>query len=429
MQEKIEKAKSLLKQFKGDDYVFGVDCFDKLGMLTAQCGQKASLIVDGYGQDWAKPIHDRAKVSLAAMGVELAGDLIAGAGPNAPREDVFRIKDSIEAQNPDVIIAIGGGSVIDAAKAAAAMTVLSGQYPDIESYFGVGKVSEMYAATGLKPIPLVAVQLASGSGAHLTKYSNITDYSTAQKKLIVDASVIPTKALFDYSLTTTMPRGMTMDGGLDGIAHALEVFYGLKGDALEKVRPVALLAIDLIVNNIKAACEDPQDLVARETLGLGTDLGGYSIMIGGTNGAHLTSFSLVDVLSHGRACALMNPYYTVFFAPAIEDQLQAVGAIFKEAGYLDEDIAQLKGRQLGVAVADAMLALSRDIGFPVSLSEVEGFSDDHIKRALSAAKNPQLKMKLQNMPVPLSAEMVDEYMGPILQSAKVGDFNIIKNLG
>jgi alcohol dehydrogenase class IV len=143
-------------------------------------------------------------------------------------------------------------------------------------------------------------------------------------------------------------------------------------------------------------------------------------MIGGTNGGHLTSFSLVDVLSHGRACSIMNPYYTVFFASAIEGPLRLVGKIFKDAGYTDANLDALSGRDLGVAVAEAMIALERSIGFPATLGEVSGFSDAHIVRALAAAKNPQLKMKLENMPVPLTAEMIDEYMGPILQAARTG---------
>ena len=84
--------------------------------------------------------------------------------------------------------------------------------------------------------------------------------------------------------------------------------------------------------------KNPQDTEARTALGLATDLGGYSIMLGGTNGAHLTSFSLVDILSHGRACSIMNPYYTVFFAPAVEEPLQLVGNIFQKAGYTSANI-------------------------------------------------------------------------------------------
>jgi len=151
-------------------------------------------------------------------------------------------------------------------------------------------------------------------------------------------------------------------------------------------------------------------------------------MIGGTNGGHLTSFSLVDILPHGRACAIMNPYYTVFFAPAIERPLRVVGKIYQEAGLTRADIEALKGRDLGVAVAEAMFELAQRIGCPTRLSEVEGFGRQHIDRALAAAKNPQLKMKLQNMPVPLKAEMIDDYMGPILEAARDGNLTLIKNV-
>ena len=183
-----------------------------------------------------------------------------------------------------------------------------------------------------------------------------------------------------------------------------------------------------MVNYLPRVMENPQDAEAREALCLATDLGGYSIMLGGTNGGHLTSFSLVDVLSHGRACAMMNPYYTVFFAPAIEEPLRLVGSIYRDAGLAEADLESLGGRDLGVAVAEAMLEFSRRIGFPTRLSEVEGFRAGHIERALAAAKNPQLKMKLENMPVPLTAEMVDAYMGPVLEAARDGDLSVIRNV-
>jgi alcohol dehydrogenase class IV len=125
---------------------------------------------------------------------------------------------------------------------------------------------------------------------------------------------------------------------------------------------------------------------------------------------------------------MMNPYYTVFFAPAVEQPLRAVGKCYRDAGYIQADIESLGGRELGVAVAEAMIAFEKRVGFPTTLSEVNGFSDAHIERALAAAKNPQLKMKLENMPVRLTAEMVDEYMGPILRAAKTGDLKTIKNV-
>jgi alcohol dehydrogenase len=75
-----------------------------------------------------------------------------------------------------------------------------------------------------------------------------------------------------------------------------------------------------------------------------------------------------------------------------------------------------------------MMSLSSRVGFPTSLLEVEGFSAEHVQRALMAAKDPQLRMKLENMPVPLTAEMVDVYMGSVLEAARDGDLSLIKNV-
>ena len=190
---------------------------------------------------------------------------------------------------------------------------------------------------------------------------------------------------------------------------------------------VAHEGISLVVEYLERAMKNGNDVEARTALGLATDLGGYAIMLGGTNGAHLTSFSLVDILSHGRACFIMNPYYTVYFAPAVEESLRMVGKIFEDAGLTSANVQSLKGRELGVAVAEAMITLSKRVGFPTTLAEVKGFTDGHIQKALDAAKDPALKMKLENMPVPMTPETVDEYMGPILQAAKTGNLSLIKN--
>lgn len=79
-------------------------------------------------------------------------------------------------------------------------------------------------------------------------------------------------------------------------------------------------------------------------------------------------------------------------------------------------------------MAEGMFELARRISYPTQLSDVDGFSGQHIDRALTAAKNPQLKMKLQNMPVPLTVDMIDDYMGPILEAARDGNLALIKNV-
>jgi hypothetical protein len=86
---------------------------------------------------------------------------------------------------------------------------------------------------------------------------------------------------------------------------------------------------------------------------------------------------------------------------------------------IDQDLDSLSGTQLGLAVAGGMINFSRFLEFPIRLSDVPSFSEDHIDKCVTAAKNPQLDMKLRNMPVPLNADLVDEYMRPILEGRLV----------
>jgi len=421
-----EKARNLIKKFKGNDYTFGLGVLDQVGSIASKFGKSALVISN---TTYLKTVADKVIESLKDNGVTLAGDrVVPDAKPNNPQEDVYRVESYILHFQPDCIIVIGGGSSIDCAKAANVLASLGQYKPEIEDYFGTGLVSSALSKTGKKLYPLIAIQTSASSGAHLTKYSNVTDPLIGQKKLIVDEAIIPIKALFDYQITASMPPTLTIDGALDGIAHCLEVFYGIGQDKFDLLQEITLTAIELIIANAKKILDNSKNMEAREAIGLATDLGGYAIMIGGTNGAHLTSFSLVDITSHGRACGIMNPYYSVFFAPTIEKQLRAVGSIFKKYGYIEEDLKQLKGRKLGVVVAKGMIKFGKAIDFPTKLSELKGFSDKHIERALIAAKNPQLDMKLKNMPTPLNASLIDEYMKPILEAAKSGDFSLIKNM-
>ncbi len=421
--DNISKAKRILDEFTKNNYLYGEGVLSQVGSVTAKAGKKAVVIRETFpGSD---EYVDIIVNSIKAAGVEVL-HVETGARPNAPREDLFRITDALKAHNPDVIVSFGGGSTIDAAKAAEVLRTLGGS---IDEYFGTGLVTAKLQETGKKLTPHVAIQTVASSGAHLTKYSNITDLVTGQKKLIVDEAIVPLYPVFDFSVTYKLPAGVTMDGALDGVAHAVEVLYGAQGKPdYEKTKEVAETCISLIIENLPKVIENPSDKEARNSLCFGTDLGAYCIMIGGTNGGHLTSFSLVDILSHGRACAIMNPYYTVFFSPVVQDSLKMIGNVYKKYGYADADFDKLSGRELGIAVAEAMFTFEKKIGFPTTLAEVKGFNDSYIEKALTAAKDPQLKMKLQNMPVPLTAEQVDEYMGPILQSAKTGDLSLIKLL-
>ncbi len=427
MVELKEQALNLLKSFKGSAYAFGSGVIQSApGKFASEFGQKA-LLVGPLSSEWFQPSKDKILKSLIDNGVSVVGMALTAA-PNAPLVDVYRIHSHIVHKKPEVLIAAGGGSGIDAVKAAAILATLGDIDPEIDPYFGMGQVSRVCLSANRTIIPIVAVMMTASSGAHLTKYSNVTDPAAGQKKLIVDEAIIPPRAVFDYDVTLTQPLDLTLDGGLDGISHCLEVYFGAHPENRARIRQIAETGIELIIKGLIEVKKDPKSSEARTLLGLGTDLGGYAIMIGGTSGAHLNSFSMIDVLPHGRACALMNPYYTVFFAPAIQEQLLAIGRIYQKHGFITEKLEALSERKLGLAVAQGMIAFSRFLGFPTSLQEVPGIGSKHVERCLAAAKDPQLDMKLRNMPVPLNADLVDEYMRPVLEAAWKGKPEIVKNM-
>ena len=435
-----KRAEALIHTWKGDNYAFGEGAMKRVGEFARSFGETAIIVAADLGSEWVKKPLKVVTDSLDKAGISYSSTL--GAAPNAPREDVYRIALQIQKNQPASIVAFGGGSTIDAAKYASVLCTYSADKivsylgsdeslaSTVEPFFGVGNVTKIQEATGKAPLPVIAVESISSSGAHLTKYSNITDPASGQKKLIVDEAVVPPKAVFDYTITMGAPEGLTLDGGLDGIAHMWEVFMGATGKPFyEKTKEIAEEGIALIVENLPVAIKDPMNKYARIALGLGTDLGGYAIMVGGTNGGHLGSFSLVDVTSHGRACAILNPYYTVLFSSAIQEQLRIVGAVFKNAGYIPINLEGIEGRDLGHAVADGMIEFAKSMGFPVTLSEA-GATEVHIERMINAAKNPQLASKLLNMPTPMHPVKgdVDNYMKPVLEAAFSGDFSLIKTM-
>jgi len=423
MRELKEKARALIKEFKGNDYVFGINCLERIGEIAAPYGRKALLIasLEKRSPSDLRKIQD----SLLNSGLEIRA-IIPSSRPNSPKEDVLRIKEEILKARPDCLIVASGGSGIDTTKAAGILAVLGGK---IEDYFGIGKVSEKLQSLSKKLLPLIAVQTASSSAAHLTKYSNITDTKTYQKKLIVDEAIIPPRALFDYSLTQTMSASFTSTGAADGLSHCLEVYYGARLESFQKIEEISLLGIELILSSLEKALVSPSDLGAREACGLATDLGGYAIMIGGTSGGHLTSFSLVDILSHGQASALMNPYYTVFFSPAIEKQLRSLAYLFGKYGLMKKVDDNLRGEALGLAVAQSLIEFNKRAGLPTTLGEIKGMSYAHIEKAIKEAQSPELEMKLSNMPIPLSLNKVEHFLRPILEAALSGDFNLILRRG
>lgn len=226
----------------------------------------------------------------------------------------------------DSIIALGGGSPIDTAKA---MSVLAANGGRMRDY----KVPNDIPKSG---VPLVAIPTTAGTGAEVTRFTVITDVEHDEKMLIAGLPCVPSAALIDFELTMTMPRRLTADTGIDSLTHAIEAYVSRRANPMSDT--YALRAMGLITRNIRRACADPANREAREGMMLGATLGGLAF----TN----ASVALVHGMSrpigaffhvpHGLSNAMLLPAVTAFSAGAAlsryADCARAMGVAGVEEG-------------------------------------------------------------------------------------------------
>jgi alcohol dehydrogenase len=210
-------------------------------------------------QGIVKPVID----SLAKAGVEIEiYDGIASEPTLAFVEDGLNLYRS---KGCDCIVAAGGGSPLDAAKAIAAMVTNPGK---IQDYAGLGKISNPGP-------PVIAVPTTAGTGSEVTVYSIITDPDKDLKMLIGGPTLMPTVAIVDPLLTLKMPREITAATGFDALTHAIEAYVSAKAQPMTDV--MALSAIGLLAEYLPQAWADPDNLTARSKTLLASMQAGIAI--------------------------------------------------------------------------------------------------------------------------------------------------------
>lgn len=212
----------------------------------------------------------------------------------------------IQAHQYDSIIAVGGGSPIDSAKAIGILGRYGGK---IRDYKFPRQVNE-------QGLPIIAVPTTAGTGSEATKFTIITDDESNEKMLCVGAGFMPIAAIVDYELTLSLPARTTADTGIDALTHAIEAYTSKKANLYSDTQ--ALEAMRLIGPNLKKVYFDPNDEVAREALMLGATLAGVAF-----NNA---SVALVHGMSrpigaffhvpHGLSNAMLLPMIIEYSIPA-----------------------------------------------------------------------------------------------------------------
>jgi alcohol dehydrogenase len=286
------------------------------------------------------------------------------------------------------VIGVGGGSTMDVAKAIAVLTTNSGKAVD---YIGLGLVK--------KPgLPTIMVPTTAGTGSEVTFTSVFTMRDTKTKGGINSPFLYPHTALLDPELTLELPAEATAYTGMDALTHAIESYTSRQSHFLSA--PVSLRAIELIAANLRGAVFNGGHYPYRETMMEGSYLAGLGLAMSGVGAVHALAYplgALFDV-PHGMANAVMLPYVLEYNFPGDIDKFADIAlAMGEEFGYSDRDTAAL--------AAKAVFDLSRDIGIPRTLKELD-IPEWAIPEMAEAAM--KVERPILNNPRPMTAGVAED---------------------
>jgi len=402
------KAEEILKAWKPTKIHFGEGSIQQVGEVVKKYAKKTLLTI---GKGSIKKSGTLDSISQALKKNSITYKIVEGVEPNPSTETVYRIVYHLLAGDFNCLLAIGGGSVIDAAKAAAILgTIKEGQ---IDDYFGVGMVSKKVK----RIMDLIAIPTTSGTGSELTKFSVITDTWLHVKKLIFDIAIIPAEAIVDPELTYSCETHVSRVTGLDAMTHLMEGYFNNVDEAVDsEANQRALMGLKLVFEGLPRVLQNGQDREARRMMSLASTLGGSVLFYKQAGLPHLNSFSWSNVMDHGEAVAVMLPYYTAYYAPNISEKIKNVSAL----------MGLPKSRDMTRDFVEGLFNFYKKINFPLTLREFKNFSIDLIDKAVRDAS--QNRMKLEASPRPVPPERSDEVLRTIIEGAYQGTIEKIVDL-
>ena len=343
----------------------------------------------------------RADMTNMMLHSEFESRMVSGIPAEPGLDDVRRIVETLKESESTEVVAIGGGSVLDAAKAAwaAYQTGL-----DVSDLFGSGKITDQFPGREFKRI--IAVPTTAGTGSEVTPYSNIVDSDAGVKRLIADRQIIPRMALIDPHYGCSMPNSLTAATALDALTHSIESLLNINAPETKfATNGNAAFAIRLIRDNLPLAFRDPNDVNVRERLCAAATIGGMQIADRPTSLPHLGSFSFYGQVPHGIAASmLLPPFWRYYLAEkAVAERTMLLADVFPSEA----------PQKTPSDVVDAAAAfIAKYAGVP-KLSALPCFDAAMVDRIASdAVKNP---MKLASAPRPVAPENAAEIISGILK--------------
>jgi alcohol dehydrogenase class IV len=352
-------------KFHAPEVVFGLGALDEAGFAAQRLGARRPMVVTDPGiieAGWVDTLlgHLRA--------VRLHPVVWSQVTPNPKDHEVRAAYDHYVEQQCDVLIAIGGGSCIDAAKGVA---ILSGNDGDILDYAGVDKVT--------RPIPpMMMIPSTSGTGADVSQFCIVTDTARSVKITIMGRALVPDISLTDPRLLTTMPEALNAATGLDALTHGIESFVSLAHNPLADIH--ALSSVRLVCGHLRTTMTDPFEEVARSKMAqasLEAGLAFTNAILGATHAMSHQVGGLLDA-PHGVVNGVLLPHVIRYNARATPERFVALA---QAAGL---QVEGMPGEEAAELLATHVRTLADDVGVPKGLRDLGVTEADIDKMAHTA---------------------------------------------
>ncbi|NQZ08939.1 MAG: iron-containing alcohol dehydrogenase [Algicola sp.] len=322
----------------------GAGSSKRLAQLCIELGFKKPLIVTDPAMvelGYLKRITTDLSDSNIAFGV--FADCVPDPTTTAVNEGVIYCK----SDDYDCLVALGGGSAIDTAKAIAILARHGGEIKDFKAPNPVPE-----------GLPVIAIPTTAGTGSEATRVMVITDTHSQEKMMCLGIGALPVAALVDYEFTLTMPYRLTADTGLDSLCHALEAYVSKKANAFTD--PIALACMKNIAQNLPLACEDPNNLKAKEAMMLAATQGGMAFSNASVTLIHGMSRPIGAAfhVPHGMSNAMLLPVVTEYSIPGAKVRYVEAAKVMGMACISDSD-DQAIGKLL-----DGLYQLCEDLKVP-----------------------------------------------------------------
>jgi alcohol dehydrogenase len=361
-------------QFATPSIIFGMDAINQIGQQAKKLGAGKALLVTGPNVKEAG-ILDKALSFLKAESVNVEVNIQGRDTPEPATSVVEETAEVARKGNFDVIIGLGGGSILDVSKMASALMTNPGKTKD---YFGREKVPK-------RGKPTIIVPTTSGTGAEVTKHAIFLDREVNVKKAVASSALLPNVAIVDPMLTVSCPPHVTAAAGIDAYIHAAEPFLSKNANPITDA--LSLDSVRIITKWLGPAFADAQNLDARYYMSLGSLMSGIVLNNSGTSLVHAMAYPVGGEYHTSHWVTLSAILLACFEGILMAKEEKMV----RLAEAMGEPIGDLPPREAARKTLDAIRHLLKSVDLPVSLGDLNIKDKTKIPRwAIEAHKEQRL---------------------------------------